>query len=111
MTSSGHDVCGNGLGLGSTVLRLHSFPENFDRRNLFRPPKSRDFSTLQSRLASFERHQWPTSTPQRPQQLAEAGFFYEGQNFTIFACRGRIFYEGHIFLIFSPTFQECWSIN
>jgi hypothetical protein len=81
MTASGHDVCGNGLGLGNTVLMLHSYPENFDpeRRHLLRPPKSRDFSTLQSRLASFEKHRWPVSMSQRPQQLAEAGFFYEGQ--------------------------------
>jgi hypothetical protein len=82
MTSSGVDVCGNGLGLGlgNPVLMLHSVPENFDRRNLLRPPKSRNLSTLQSRLVSFERHRWPASTPQRPQQLAEAGFFYEGKS-------------------------------
>ena len=39
-------------------------------------PKRKDFLTIESRKASFAK--WPTSLSQKPQELAEAGFFYCG---------------------------------
>ena len=39
-------------------------------------PVHQGFSVLQRRLESY--FMWPKSTKQRPQQLAEAGFFYSG---------------------------------
>ncbi len=73
----GFDVC------GSNVMRQvgkNSFPENY--QNLVglshRGPKHPSFITYQSRLEKFYANNWPRSMPQKPEALAEAGFYYGG---------------------------------
>lgn len=45
---------------------------------------------VETRLATF--NDWPPSIPVKPQELAEAGFYYTGRNDTVecFACGGRV---------------------
>ncbi|XP_022903791.1 death-associated inhibitor of apoptosis 2 [Onthophagus taurus] len=39
-------------------------------------PKHPDFATYEARIRSFAK--WPNSVPQKPEDLASAGFYYEG---------------------------------
>jgi hypothetical protein len=73
------------VGHGFDDLNLHPknlFPENY--QNLVglshRFPKHPSFITYQSRLETFYANNWPRSMQQKPDALAEAGFFYEGDN-------------------------------
>ena len=80
VVNQGFDVCGNGLGLGRPVQR-NSYPENysaFGAMKHFRP-KNLFYRTYDSRLQSFVENNWPPSMPQKPEQLAEAGFYYLGK--------------------------------
>lgn len=54
------------------------------------PLKYPTFAQPQQRLSSFE--DWPVALTQKPQELAEAGFFYTGKGdlVTCFSCGGRL---------------------
>ncbi|XP_042883395.1 baculoviral IAP repeat-containing protein 3-like [Penaeus japonicus] len=54
------------------------------------PCSERDFSTIEKRLASFEK--WPDCLVQKPQDLAEAGFYYDGvgDHVRCFQCCGGL---------------------
>ena len=75
--SSGYDVCGN----GRRQVQKNSVPENL--RSLVghshKGPKHPSFATYQSRLETFYEKNWPRSMPQKPEALADAGFYYEGE--------------------------------
>ena len=73
----GIDVCGTGT--GRHVMK-NSFPENYTRFGgfLLKRPKNPYYSTYDTRLESFREHNWPPGMPQKPEQLAEAGFYYLG---------------------------------
>ena len=94
----GRDVCGT---QNSTGRLKNSAPENYhryentprngtsDARVPHRPPKHPRFNTYQSRLQSFQDYGWPISMPQKPDTLAEAGFYYDGKYFYIFCFNFR----------------------
>jgi hypothetical protein len=81
--SQGYDVCGSNVVrkfqinlFAETKIRQfekNSFTENYG----FSHPS---FITNQSRLESFYANNWPRSMSQTPEALAEAGFFYKGDN-------------------------------
>ncbi len=75
----GFDVCGSNV---VRQVQKNSFPANY--QNLVglshRGPKHPRFITYQSRLETFYANNWPRSMPQKPEALAEAGFYYEGDN-------------------------------
>jgi hypothetical protein len=72
--NQGFDVC------GVRQVQKNSFPENYQNLggHLHRGPKHPSFITYQSRLETFYANNWPRSMPQKPEALAEAGFYYEG---------------------------------
>jgi hypothetical protein len=76
--NQGYDVCGPNVVVRQ--VQKNSFPENY--QNLVglshRGPKHPSFITYQSRLETFYANNWPRSMPQKPEALAEAGFYYEG---------------------------------
>ena len=67
----------------------NSFPENV---NPHRAPRHPRYVTYDSRLESFIENGWPRSMPQKPEQLAMAGFFYEGKNSYHLTTIERFFY-------------------
>ena len=93
----GHDVCGIHFRLLSQNInmnsgsKVHSLPISGNAKYVTsgtpRGPKNTDYVTLNSRLNSFEQS-WPKSSPIKPAQLAEAGFFHIGMkivfNFSLF---------------------------
>ena len=87
----GIDVCGTQNSNGrlknsapENYHRINSSPRSSDARVPHRPPKHPRYNTLQSRLQSFHDNGWPISMPQKPDTLAEAGFYYDGKYFYIF---------------------------
>ena len=54
-------------------------PTTFKRRI----PAHPKYASYEARLQSFEKYRWPARLPQKPEVLAAAGFFYEG-NLTFF---------------------------
>jgi hypothetical protein len=85
----GNDVCGiqnvNGRLKNSAPENYHRFDNHSrsgttsDARIRHRPPKHPRFNTYQSRLQSYHDHDWPISMPQKPETLADAGFYYDGK--------------------------------
>lgn len=76
------DVCGTqNFGLGVPV-----------RGNVSSFGGLSKYRTLEARIRSFEERGWPISMPQRPAELAEAGFYYTGTgDFVLcFACDGGL---------------------
>ena len=41
-------------------------------------PIKPEYKDLQARINTFERRSWPPSIPVKPQELADAGFYYTG---------------------------------
>ena len=41
-------------------------------------PNRPEYKDVDARISTFERRSWPPSIAQKPQQLAEAGFYYTG---------------------------------
>jgi len=87
-TEAGHDVCGIHFSLMAQNInmnsssKVHSLPTNgsakYIKNGIPCGPKNTDYVTINSRLRSFDRN-WPKSSPAKPQQLAEAGFFHIGK--------------------------------
>lgn len=67
----------NGVGEGSAEGRDECGAQGATRDTQMPGPKHPRYATEQSRLASFS--DWPRSMGQKPEDLAEAGFFYTGQ--------------------------------
>jgi len=90
---NGFDTCGK-YGI---QLRPNSFPESeAPERDLLKlttpkdPPAHIKYSTLESRLATYE--DWPVAMKQKPAELAEAGFYYmgKGDQVVCFHCNGGL---------------------
>ena len=83
LVNQGYDVCGTGTGLtlGRPVQR-NSFPENYSAFGGMKHHRLKNFfyRTLEARLQSFRENNWPPSMPQKPEDLAEAGFYYLGES-------------------------------
>ena len=82
VVNQGFDVCGTGTGLGlGRPVQRNSFPENYSSFGGMRHFKLKNFfyRTLEARLQSFKENNWPPSMPQKPEELAEAGFYYLGE--------------------------------
>lgn len=85
MPQEGRDICGGKYGLevrpNSCGEREEPSVSSFNKLNLpnvSKPAAYPDFTRLEKRLESFK--EWPLSIAQRPQELAEAGFFYTGKS-------------------------------
>lgn len=84
MPQEGQDTCGKyGVEVrpNSCTEREEPSISSFNKLNLpniGKPAAFPDYIRLEKRLESFK--EWPLSIAQRPQQLAEAGFFYTGKS-------------------------------
>lgn len=72
MPTEGHDTCGK----GGIEVRVNSFPEGAIRTPRLGPTYPH-FAVYDNRLLSFQ--EWPRSMKQKPNELADAGFFYTGK--------------------------------
>lgn len=83
MPTSGEDTCGKyGLLEMRPFSCLERGPSNTYRElnlpNIAKPMAYPEYKTLEKRLESFK--DWPLSLAQRPNVLADAGFFYTGKS-------------------------------
>ncbi|XP_076037223.1 baculoviral IAP repeat-containing protein 7-like [Oratosquilla oratoria] len=89
-TISSYDVCGSGRHMPG------SYPESQPKEGTWMGlpqhsgPKRKDFLTKESRVSSFSK--WPERVQQRPEELADAGFFYCGlsDHVRCFHCGGGL---------------------
>ena len=96
MDGNGEDVCGiyehvprqtrhDNLSIrysGPERSNLHlRYTDNWQEGNVIPhvPPKFPRYSSQEQRLKTYKDLSWPVGLQQRPEQLAEAGFYYLGK--------------------------------
>lgn len=88
----GRDECGLGSLSSVTSNRTSTMNELSlrERNRIFKRPQHPDFSSKSTRLVTFL--DWPRQMRQKPEDLAEAGFFYTGRSdkTVCFQCGGGL---------------------